>query len=107
MNKIVMNIVEITDTISKLDETIQKLENVYKELNNRMLEISDSGDTWNGDSQNVAYKNYLTISNGFPDSIDQMKAVRNLLENALNSYIIGDSILNKSIENNKAGLDIE
>ena len=106
-NKMVMDIVEMTNTITKIDNTIQKLENAYKELNDRMKDINDSSEIWNGESQSAAYKRYVTIANDFPNSIDQMKALRNFLENALNSYIVGDSVLDKSINNNEAGLDVE
>ena len=107
MNKMVMNIVEMTSIISKLDEKIQSLENIFKELNNRMKDIDGSSDVWNGESQNAACKCYVTIANDFPKTIEQLKALRVFLENALNSYLVGDSVLNKSIDNNEAGLDVE
>lgn len=107
MNNMVMNIVEMTNIIAKIDEAIQRLENEFKDLNNRVKEIDGSSDLWSGDEQNAAYKCYVTIANDFPRTIEQLKSLRIFLENALNSYMVGDSVLNKSVENNNDGLDIK
>ena len=107
MNKMSMDILKMSDAIAKLDSAILNLENIYKELNDRMQTIGDSSESWNGDSQNAAYKCYINIANGYPKAIDQMVSLRDFLEDALNSYIVSDSVLNKSVDNNEAGLDVQ
>ena len=107
MSKIVLNIVEMSQAISKLDEIIEKVENIYKEMNNKMKEIDGSGSSWSGDSQQEAYKCYLAISSEFPNSLNKIKSIKQFLENVLNSYINSDNSLNESINKNIAGLDLE
>ena len=107
MSKMVLNIVEMTQAISKLDGMIEKLENTYKDINTKMKCIDGTSDTWEGDTQSEAYKCYLTIASDFPNSLDKMKALRLFLENALNSYINGDKTIYESIDKNIEGLDFE
>ena len=107
MSKIVLNIVEMSGTISKLDEKIEMLENIYKELNVKMKAIDGSSEVWSGDCQSSAYKSYLSVASDFPNSINKMKSLRIFLENTLNNYINSDITINESIDKNLEGLDLE
>ena len=104
---IILNVVEMSQIISRLEQAIDKLENAYKDLNNKMKMIDDSSNFLSGDIQNEAYKCYLTIASDFSNSLKKMKALKEFLGNVVNSYISGDNSLINSINKNIQGLDLE
>lgn len=104
MDKIVINIVEMKNTITKLNEKIIKLENTYGDINNKIKPIFDE-DIWSGDVEKLAYDKYIEISTGFNDSINKMKLLKEYLDKTLNSYINSDKYLKEYIDKNEDKFD--
>ncbi len=106
MNDILINEEEMLLIISKLEEKIKGLESIYSELDEKVKIINGSNEIWSGSAQQAAYEKYLTISKGYPNTVNQMKALKVFLENTLSNYINSDKKINESIENNKEELKV-
>lgn len=107
MNDILINEEELNKIITKVDAEIKNMENIYQELDNKLKEIDGSTETWSGNTQKVAYDNYLSISKQFPESINQMKSLRDFMKTALDNYVESDKSINKDINNNQEDLTVE
>lgn len=106
MDKIVINIIEMKNTITKLNEKIIKLENIYSDINNKVKPIFDK-DIWSGDVEKISQDKYLELSTGFNDSINKMKSLKDYLDKTLNSYINSDKYIKDYIEKNEDKFDTQ
>ena len=106
MKDILINEEEMLLIISKLEEKIKNLESIYSELDVRLKAIDGTSDVWNGSAQQAAYSKYSIISGNYPNTTNQIKALKEFLRTTLNNYLNSDKKLNDSIENNKEELDI-
>ncbi len=107
MNDILINEEELNKIITKVDAEIKNMENIYQELDNKLKEIDGSTETWTGNTQKIAYDKYLSISKQFPNSIEQMKSLKDFMKNALDNYVESDKSINKDINNNQDDLTVE
>ena len=107
MNDIEVNVDELTKIITKLDSKISELETIYGELDTKLKVIDGSSDIWSGNTQKNAYDNYLNISKGFQNTLNQVKSLKIFLQTTLDNYLNSDKSLNENIENNKEKLDVD
>lgn len=106
MNDIKVNVDELTKIITKLDNKMSELETIYNELDTKLKVIDGSSDVWSGNTQKDAYNNYLNISKGFQNTLNQVKSLKIFLQTTLDNYLNSDESLNEDIEKNKDELDV-
>ena len=92
--------------VSLLNEKINSIEEIFNDIDKKMLKIDGTSEVWQSTSQDAVYKSYKTISNTFPNMVEQLTSYKLFLEKTIANYKKGEADINKEINDNENNLDV-